>query len=141
MALCPSCTRAATGTPDRDLVRLGDILPVTVAALRASGVVRASGASGASGASVPSSRAGSQMTCRYCGGQARWHRTTEDRWVAIEPGARSAGGVPRGERWYLAGDGTAVILRGAAPSDTCRVSHFYVCAWRRGSRPPTALRE
>ncbi|MDN3294158.1 hypothetical protein QWM81_08865 [Streptomyces ficellus] len=36
MPLCAACTTAATGTPDRDPVRLGDILPVTAATLRAS---------------------------------------------------------------------------------------------------------
>ncbi|WP_262387209.1 DUF6083 domain-containing protein [Streptomyces sp. TRM49041] len=119
LPLCPACTKAGTGSPDRDPVRLGDILPVTAAALRASG-------SGAP-ARVPAPRTGSPMTCRHCGGRARWHRTTGDRWVAIEPGVRPAAGVPRGRRWYIAGDGTAVNLRGALPSDTCRVSHFDVC--------------
>ncbi|WP_241838061.1 DUF6083 domain-containing protein [Streptomyces sp. CB03234] len=118
MPLCAACTTAATGTPDRDPVRLGDILPVTAATLRAS---------------IPAPRpprTGSLMTCRLCGAEARWHRTVHGRWVAIEPGERPTAGVPRGERWYVAGDGTAVQLRGAAPSDTCRVSHFSVCAGR-----------
>ncbi|MFB9390017.1 DUF6083 domain-containing protein [Streptomyces coeruleoprunus] len=121
MPLCAPCTRAATGSPDRDPVRLGDILPVTAAVLRSSGT---------GPARVPSPRTGAPMTCRYCGGRARWHRTTGDRWVAIEPGVRAAAGVPRGRRWYIAGDGTAVNLRGALPSDTCRVSHFDICPGR-----------
>lgn len=33
MPLCPDCTRAGTGSQDRDPVRLGDVLPVTAAAL------------------------------------------------------------------------------------------------------------
>ncbi|WP_052411308.1 hypothetical protein [Streptomyces sp. NRRL S-118] len=33
MLLCGACAAAATGSPDRDPVRLGDILPVTAAAL------------------------------------------------------------------------------------------------------------
>ncbi|MEU2183556.1 DUF6083 domain-containing protein [Streptomyces thermolilacinus] len=122
MPLCPACTRAGTGSADRDPVRLGDVLPVTAAALRASG---------RGPARVPSPRTGAPMTCRYCGGRARWHRTTGDRWVAIEPGVRPVAGVPRGRRWYIAGDGTAVHLHGAVPADTCRVSHFDVCPARR----------
>ncbi|MCP9974053.1 DUF6083 domain-containing protein [Streptomyces somaliensis] len=121
MPLCPACTRAGTGSADRDPVRLGDVLRVTEAALRASG--RGPGR-------VPSPRTGSPMTCRYCGGGALWHRTVNDRWVAIEPGVRPVAGVPRGRRWYIAGDGTAVNLHGAAPVDTCRVSHFDVCPGR-----------
>ncbi|MFJ8695706.1 DUF6083 domain-containing protein [Streptomyces roseolilacinus] len=121
MPLCPACTRAGTGSADRDPVRLGDVLPVTEAALRASG--RGPGR-------APSPRAGSPMTCRHCGGRARWHRTAGDRWVAIEPGVRPVAVVPRGRRWYIAGDGTAVHLHGAAPVDTCRVSHFDVCPGR-----------
>ncbi|MEU9980495.1 DUF6083 domain-containing protein [Streptomyces sp. NPDC050856] len=119
MPLCAACATAATGTPERDPVRLGDILPVTAAALRAHGP-------------VPPPRTGSPMTCRHCGAGARWHRTAGGRWVAIEPGERPAAGVPRGERWYIAGDGTAVNPRGAVPSDRCRVSHFSVCAARPG---------
>ncbi|GGT20584.1 DUF6083 domain-containing protein [Streptomyces purpureus] len=115
MVLCSSCTTAATGGRERDPVRLGDILPVTTAALRVS---------------VPSQRAGSPMTCRRCGAQALWHRTVNGRWVAIEPGERPVAGVPRGERWYIAGDGTAVNLRGASPTDTCRVTHFFLCRAR-----------
>ncbi|CAL9471418.1 DUF6083 domain-containing protein [Streptomyces sp. enrichment culture] len=122
MPLCPACTKAGTGSADRDPVRLGDVLPVTAAALRASG---------RGPAPVPSPRTGAPMTCRYCGGRARWHRTTGDRWVAIEPGVRPVAGVPRGRRWYIAGDGTAVHLHGAVPADTCRVSHFDVCPARR----------
>lgn len=121
MPLCAACTKAGTGSADRDPVRLGDVLPVTAAALRASG---------RGPARVPSPRTGAPMTCRYCGGRARWHRTTGDRWVAIEPGVRPVAGVPRGRRWYIAGDGTAVHLHGAAPVDTCRVSHFDVCPGR-----------
>ncbi|MEE1751364.1 DUF6083 domain-containing protein [Streptomyces sp. SP18CS02] len=117
MPLCAACTSAATGTPERDPVRLGDILPVTAASLRIP---------------VPSPRTGSPMTCRHCGGAALWHRTVGGGWVAVEPGSRPAAAVPRGERWHIAGDGTAVNLRGAVPSDTCRVSHFFVCPRGRG---------
>ncbi|WP_344355250.1 DUF6083 domain-containing protein [Streptomyces gobitricini] len=150
MPLCAACTTVATGTPDREPVRLGDILPVTAAALRASAPAtpRAS-APATPRASIPAPprasapvtpiasipaprppRSGSVMTCRFCGARARWHRTVHGRWVAMEPGERPVAGVPRGERWYVAGDGTAVQLRGAVPSGTCRVSHFSVCAAR-----------
>ncbi|MDN3294159.1 DUF6083 domain-containing protein [Streptomyces ficellus] len=70
------------------------------------------------------------MTCRLCGARAGWHRTVNGRWVALEPGERPIASVPPGRRWYVAGDGTAVNLRGAAPADTCRVSHFSVCTAR-----------
>ncbi len=132
--MCALCARTGAGAPDdRDPVRLGDLLPVTAAALRASSATRSGGASPARvRARVPAPRSGSLMICRQCGGRARWHRTTGDRWVAMEPGVRPAAGVPNGKRWYIAGDGTAVNLRRAMPSDTCRVSHFDVCPGRVG---------
>ncbi|MET7756517.1 DUF6083 domain-containing protein [Streptomyces sp. NPDC005389] len=46
----------------------------------------------------------------------------------IEPGELATAAVPAGSRWRIAGDGTAVNLGSAVPSDTCRVSHFDVCA-------------
>ncbi|MCH0540415.1 hypothetical protein I3F58_12705 [Streptomyces sp. MUM 203J] len=131
MPVCARCARTGAGAPDdRDPVRLGDLLPVTAAALRAS--ARPDPVRGP--ARIPAPRTGSVMVCRHCGGRARWHRTTGDRWVAIEPGARPSAGVPGGRRWYIAGDGTAVNLRGAAPSETCRVSHFDVCPGRAAGR-------
>jgi hypothetical protein len=48
----------------------------------------------------------------------------------IEPGEVPAGSVPPGRRWRIAGDGTAVNLGAASPSDTCRVCHFDVCPTR-----------
>jgi hypothetical protein len=35
--------------------------------------------------------------------------------------------VPAGERWYVAGDGTAVPLGRAHPDDDCRVTHWLLC--------------
>lgn len=131
MPVCARCARTGAGAPDdRDPVRLGDLLAVTAAALRAS--ARPDPVRGP--ARIPAPRTGSVMVCRYCGGRARWHRTTGDRWVAMEPGARPAAGVPSGRRWYIAGDGTAVNLRRAVPFDTCRVSHFDVCPGRAVGR-------
>ncbi|WP_435975013.1 DUF6083 domain-containing protein [Streptomyces sp. Qhu_M48] len=66
--------------------------------------------------------------CARCGARAAWHRTVHGRWILIEPGELTAGAVPAGSRWRVAGDGTAVNLGSAVPSDTCRVSHFDVCA-------------
>ncbi|WP_406060209.1 DUF6083 domain-containing protein [Streptomyces sp. NBC_01077] len=82
---------------------------------RSGGVVR--------GAASP---AGS--VCRRCGARAEWHRTVRGRWILIEPGELTTAAVPAGSRWRVAGDGTAVNLGSAVPSDTCRVSHFDVCA-------------
>ncbi|MET9426125.1 hypothetical protein [Streptomyces sp. NPDC003036] len=44
MPLCAACAAAATGTPDREPVRLGDLLPVTAAVLVARASIRASAA-------------------------------------------------------------------------------------------------
>ncbi|MEU7281846.1 hypothetical protein AB0A69_24190 [Streptomyces sp. NPDC045431] len=44
MPLCAACADAATGTPERDPVRLGDLLPVTAAVLIARASIRASAA-------------------------------------------------------------------------------------------------
>ncbi|QGV82688.1 hypothetical protein EIZ62_15785 [Streptomyces ficellus] len=120
MPLCAACTTAATGTPDRDPVRLGDILRVTAATLRVPIPAPAPRPPGT----------GSFTTCRSCGSPARRHRTAGGRWVALEPGERPVAGVPRAERWYVAADGTAVPLRGAAPSGRCRVTHLSVCPAR-----------
>jgi hypothetical protein len=66
----------------------------------------------------------------------------------IEPGAWPTASIPAGRRWRIAGDGTAVGLRAAEPSDTCRITHFDICPanpapvqspvllslWRRNAR-------
>ncbi|MDV5147033.1 DUF6083 domain-containing protein [Streptomyces sp. SBC-4] len=82
------------------------------------------------GRAVPDSRSSSPATCGACGAGAAWHRTVRGRWVMIEPGELPARVVPAGRRWRVAGDGTAVDLSPAVPSDTCRVSHFDVCPGR-----------
>ncbi|MFD3706147.1 DUF6083 domain-containing protein [Nocardia sp. NPDC058658] len=38
---------------------------------------------------------------------------------------------PTGQRWRVAGDGTAVNLGGANPTDECRITHFDVCPAKR----------
>ncbi|MFF8831952.1 DUF6083 domain-containing protein [Streptomyces sp. NPDC015131] len=132
MPLCAACATAATGAPDRDPVRLGDVLRVMTASLRTSGEPgppipppRPAGAGAVPAPRPP--RVGALTTCRRCGSPARWHRTVHGRWVAIEPGERPVAAVPRAERWYVAGDGTAVRLHGPSSSRTCRVAHFSVC--------------
>ncbi|MCX5194729.1 DUF6083 domain-containing protein [Streptomyces sp. NBC_00249] len=71
-------------------------------------------------------------TCRDCGGAAYWHRTVRGKWLLVEPGAFPVHTVPAGQRWRIAPDGTAVNLGAGSPTDTCRISHFYVCAGRGG---------
>lgn len=118
-ALCTSCERA--GPPTREPVRLGDILTVTGGALRFT---------------APDHTRHRPTTCRYCDATAEWHRTTGGRWILMEPGTFPVRSVPAGRRWHIAGDGTAVALRAAAPSDTCRVSHFDVCPALSASPAP-----
>ncbi|WP_374582889.1 DUF6083 domain-containing protein [Frankia sp. CiP3] len=72
-------------------------------------------------------RAGSPTTCRDCGAAGSWHRTVNGRWIILEPGDYPIGKVPSGRRWRVAGDGTAVNLRSALPTDSCRITHFDVC--------------
>ncbi|QES07197.1 hypothetical protein DEJ44_17350 [Streptomyces venezuelae] len=81
-----------------------------------------------SGGSSPGPAGPATSPCRRCGARAEWHRTVRGRWILIEPGDLPARAVPAGSRWRVAGDGTAVQLGAALPSDTCRVSHFDVCA-------------
>ncbi|WP_063992034.1 MULTISPECIES: DUF6083 domain-containing protein [unclassified Streptomyces] len=110
MALCAECEGTGASPPARDPVLVGDVLAGLVDAV-------------ASGRRPQPSTA----TCRRCGASAAWHRTVRGRWIMIEPGELAAGVVPAGSRWRVAGDGTAVNLGSAVPSDTCRVSHFDVC--------------
>ncbi|WP_328943650.1 DUF6083 domain-containing protein [Streptomyces sp. NBC_00250] len=81
-----------------------------------------------SGGGVPGAARSAAAVCRRCGARAEWHRTVRGRWIMIEPGELATTAVPAGSRWRVAGDGTAVNLGSAVPSDTCRVSHFDVCA-------------
>jgi hypothetical protein len=92
--------------------------------------------------------AGPSSACDRCGSAAEWHLTVRGRWIMIEPGAWPTGAIPAGRRWRIAGDGTAVNLRSAEPSDTCRITHFDICPanpapvespvllslWRRNAR-------
>ncbi|MFJ8012896.1 DUF6083 domain-containing protein [Streptomyces sp. NPDC096339] len=77
---------------------------------------------------------GRPAVCRLCGEAAYWHRTVRGKWLLVQPGERPGHLVPAGRRWRIAGDGTAVNLGAALPSDTCRVSHFDVCPARRTER-------
>ncbi|CAM5576757.1 hypothetical protein GCM10010230_35710 [Streptomyces narbonensis] len=121
MALCGSCEQAGADHPARDPVLVGDVLAgMTEAVTRAARTGRA----------VPDARSPSPATCGACGADADWHRTVRGRWVMIEPGELPTRVVPAGSRWRVAGDGTAVNLGPAVPSDTCRVSHFDVCPGR-----------
>ncbi|MFE6059539.1 DUF6083 domain-containing protein [Streptomyces sp. NPDC056431] len=155
MLLCPQCEGAGAAHPTRDPVLVGDVLAglvdaasFTDAAASAvrGGVVRdvrfgeairdvpraAVGVpeprSGGSASSVPRAAGPATSACRRCGGRGTWYRTVRGRWIMIEPGELATTAVPAGSRWRVAGDGTAVNLGSAVPSDTCRVSHFDVCA-------------
>jgi hypothetical protein len=104
--------------------------------------------------SVAGPTAGPSSACDRCGSAAEWHLTVRGRWIMIEPGAWPTGSIPAGRRWRIAGDGTAVNLRSAEPSDTCRITHFDICPanpapvespvllslWRRNARPGRAER-
>lgn len=150
MLLCPRCEGGGAAHPVRDPVLVGDVLAGLVdaasLAARGGGVVRdirfgeairdvrraAAGVpeprSGGSAPSGPGAAGPASSACRRCGGRGAWHRTVRGRWIMIEPGELTTAAVPAGSRWRVAGDGTAVNLGSAVPSDTCRVSHFDVCA-------------
>ncbi|WP_370012525.1 DUF6083 domain-containing protein [Nocardia cyriacigeorgica] len=82
-------------------------------------------------APVVDPREGSPTFCKYCDMEALWHRTLNGRWILLECGAYPTFQVPPGRRWRVAGDGTAVNLGGANPTDECRITHFDVCPARR----------
>ncbi|MFJ4850686.1 MULTISPECIES: DUF6083 domain-containing protein [unclassified Streptomyces] len=124
MALMTRCEEQ----PDREPVLLADAVATVL-----DGIGFAS--RGDIPAPVPDPAAGTATTCARCGRAALWHRTTGGRWIMIEPGERLTAAVPAGRRWRVAGDGTAVDLRSAVPSDTCRISHFDVCP---AGPPPVA---
>ena len=76
---------------------------------------------------VADPREGTPATCKECGGQGSWHRTLNGKWLIMEPGMYPLPKIPRGKRWRIAGDGTAVNLRSSSPTDECRITHFDVC--------------
>ncbi|WP_370414239.1 DUF6083 domain-containing protein [Streptomyces fradiae] len=95
-----------------DPVRLGDVL---------------AGMATPGGGGIPAQPGAGGTTCNRCGARADWHRTIRDKWILIELGEWPVGAVPPGKRWRVAGEGTAVNLGRAQPSDTCRICHFDVC--------------
>lgn len=84
-------------------------------------------------------REGSASPCKYCDREYAWHRTLNGRWLMLEPGGYPTSKVPPGKRWRVAGDGTAVNLGGANPTDECRITHFDVCPTRRAPEDGTFL--
>ncbi|WP_425296790.1 DUF6083 domain-containing protein [Nocardia cyriacigeorgica] len=72
-------------------------------------------------APVVDPREGSPTFCKYCDTEALWHRTLHGRWILLEYGAYPTFQIPPGKRWRVAGDGTAVNLGGANPTDECRM--------------------
>ncbi|MEV4936702.1 DUF6083 domain-containing protein [Streptomyces zaomyceticus] len=157
MSLCARCEVAGAAHPTRDPVLVGDVLAGLVDA--ASFAVRGSGNGSGGGSrgigwstgggggpggfspgglipearsvgSVPDAGRPGASACGRCGARAEWHRTVRGRWIMIEPGELRTATVPAGGRWRVAGDGTAVNLGSAVPSDTCRISHFDVCPAR-----------
>ncbi len=131
--------------PSRDPVKLSDTLPTVLDV-----IARAA----RTATPVPDPKApkppkpGARTGCTWCGGAAAWHRTVRGRWILMEAGVWPLPAIPAGKRWRIAGDGTAVNLGSAVPSDTCRISHFDICParpaptgsatllmlWRRNSR-------
>jgi hypothetical protein len=76
---------------------------------------------------VTDPRKGNATLCDDCGVACSWHRTERGRWLLLEPGGYPTGKVPPGKRWRVAGDGTAVNLGWANPTDECRITHLDVC--------------
>lgn len=108
---CDACWDDAVHFPDREPQRL-DLAPV-LEQLRA--------------ARVADPKEGSATTCKDCDASCSWHRTERGRWLLLEPGDYPTDKIPPGKRWRVAGDGTAVNLGSASPTDECRITHFDVC--------------
>ncbi|WP_326611146.1 DUF6083 domain-containing protein [Streptomyces scopuliridis] len=118
MAHCGTCEQAGAGHPSRDPVLLGDVLATASDAMAYAD---------RRGRTIPDARTEGGTTCDACGAEAAWHCTIRGRWIRIEPGDWPITPIPPGKRWHMAGDGTALNLGRASPSDTCRISHFDVC--------------
>ncbi len=86
-----------------------------------------------------SPKEGSPSSCKYCGTECFWHRTLHGRWLLLEPGSYPLSKIPPGKRWRVAGDGTAVNLGAANPTDECRITHFDVCPAKRAPEDGTLL--
>jgi hypothetical protein len=67
------------------------------------------------------------VTCRRCGLPGQWYPTLNDRRVLMEPQPVPICHVPPGQRWRIAGDGTAINIGRAYPADECRITHWLIC--------------
>lgn len=75
----------------------------------------------------PDEREGPPAICSRCGADASWHKTVNGNWVLMELEPFPTRLIAPGHRWRIGGDGTAINLGRANPSDTVRVSHFDAC--------------
>lgn len=75
-------------------------------------------------------REGTSGSCSRCGAQANWHKTVNGHWILMEVDSFPTRLIAPGHRWRIGGDGTAINLGRANPSDTVRVSHFDACPSR-----------
>lgn len=142
IASCTSCAPALTRRADREPVSLGEALAGafdeaarTFHSASSASLVPAQRTTGSATATLGTtvgagSDSGRDTTCRHCGAPSAWHPTVHGKWILIEPGDWPTGAVPVGKRWRIGGDGTAVNLRAAGPTDTCRISHFDTCPER-----------
>jgi hypothetical protein len=108
---CDACWDDAVNFPDREPERID--VALAVEQLRPGPVAEP--------------REGNAASCKDCGAECAWHRTERGRWLLLEPGGYPTDKVPPGKRWRVAGDGTAVNLGSANPTDECRITHFDVC--------------
>ncbi|WP_174552591.1 DUF6083 domain-containing protein [Nocardia speluncae] len=120
---CDQCWDEAVKFPDREPEKLD--LELTVDQLRV--------------APVADAREGTPTACKHCETECSWHRTRNGRWLLMEPGFYPTAKIPPGKRWRVAGDGTAINLGGANPTDECRITHFDVCPARRAPEDGTLL--
>jgi Family of unknown function (DUF6083) len=112
---CDACWEDAVHFPDREPERID--VGLTAEQLRPG--------------PVTDPRDGNASACRDCGAAVTWHRTTNGRWLLLEPGGYPTDKIPPGRRWRVAGDGTAVNLGSANPTDECQITHFDVCPAKR----------
>jgi hypothetical protein len=112
---CDSCWQDAVNFPDREPERID--VALVAEQLRPG--------------PIADPRKGNATTCKDCGAACAWHRTERGHWLLLEPGGYPTDKVPPGRRWRVSGDGTAVNLGAANPTDECRITHFDVCPAKR----------